>query len=124
MIVRRLEEVPSVDWGNGLSRRFLADRDGVGYSVTDTIVRAGTKSRLEYRRHLETCYCIAGKGEVVDSAGNAHLIEPGTMYALNEHDAHWLIAHEDEDLRLVCVFTPALQGDERHSLDSDGFSQY
>ncbi|MET9621874.1 ectoine synthase [Streptomyces sp. NPDC006464] len=124
MIVRRLAEVKTVDWGNGVSRRFLVQDDGLGYSVTDTVVRAGTKSFLEYTRHLESCYCISGSGEVVDTAGNSHRIEPGTLYALNEHDAHWLIADPDEDLRLVCVFSPALQGDERHSLDAAGSSHY
>ncbi|MET8545049.1 ectoine synthase [Kitasatospora sp. NPDC004799] len=124
MIVRRLDEVTSVDWGNGLSRRFLLASDGLGYTMTDTTVRAGTKSRLEYRRHLEACYCIAGAGEVVDTDGTSHPIEPGTLYALDRHDAHFLIAGPDEDLRLVCVFSPALRGDERHDLDSTEFSEY
>ncbi|MFB7257533.1 ectoine synthase [Streptomyces nojiriensis] len=124
MIVRKLDDVRCIDWGNGLSRRFLTESDGLGYTVTDTIVLAGTKSRLEYRRHLEACYCIEGSGEVVDTAGNSHPITPGTLYALDKHDAHWLIASPHEDLRLVCVFTPALRGDEVHSLDSTEFSQY
>lgn len=124
MIVRKLENVAGVEWGNGLSRRFLTQSDGVGYSVTDTVVKAGTKSRLEYRNHLETCYCIEGSGEVVDQAGNSHPITPGTLYALDQHDAHWLIASPHEDLRLVCVFTPALHGNETHNLDSPDFSQY
>ncbi|MER7847454.1 ectoine synthase [Kitasatospora sp. NPDC096077] len=124
MIIRKLDEVRSVDWGNGFSRRFLTESDGLGYTVTDTIVRAGTKSRLEYRRHLEACYCIEGSGEVVDTAGDSHPITPGTLYALNEHDAHWLIASPHEDLRLVCMFTPALRGDEVHNLESPEFSQY
>lgn len=124
MIVRRFDDVAAVDWGNGLSRRFLVEADGMGYSMTDTTVRAGTKSPLEYRRHLEACYCISGTGEVIDSEGTSHPIEPGTLYALDQHDAHFLIAGPDEDLRLVCVFTPALHGGERHSLDSSEFSQY
>jgi len=124
MIVRRLDNVRCVDWGNGLSRRFLTESDGLGYTVTDTIVRAGTKSRLEYRRHLEACYCIEGSGEIVDMSGNSHPITPGTLYALDQHDAHWLVAGPDEDLRLVCMFTPALRGDESHNLDAPGFSQY
>ncbi|MEU8891688.1 ectoine synthase [Streptomyces sp. NPDC048442] len=124
MIVRTLEDVAGVEWGNGLSRRFLTESDGVGYSVTDTVVRAGTKSRLEYRNHLETCYCIEGSGEVVDTAGNSHAITPGTLYTLDKHDAHWLIAAPHEDLRLVCVFTPALRGDEKHNLAQPDFSQY
>ncbi|MFE3553267.1 ectoine synthase [Streptomyces sp. NPDC059193] len=124
MIVRKLDEVPTVDWGNGLSRRFLTQQDGVGYTVTDTIVRAGTKSRLEYRNHMESCYCIAGSGEVIDTAGNSHPITPGTLYALDRHDAHWLVASPHEDLRLVCMFTPALRGDEVHNLDSAEYSHY
>lgn len=124
MIVRRLSEVPTVEWGNGLSRRFLLESDGMGYSVTDTIVRAGTKSRLEYRRHLEACYCIGGSGEVIDANGDSHTLEPGTMYALDRNDAHFLVAAPHEDLRLVCVFTPALKGHETHNLDSAEFSHY
>jgi L-ectoine synthase len=124
MIIRQLTEVPSVEWGNGVSRRFLLAADGLGYTVTDTIVRAGTKSRLEYRRHLEACYCIAGRGEIVDADGESHQIEPGTLYALDRHDPHFLIAAPDGDLRLVCVFSPALRGDEVHNLDSATFSQY
>lgn len=124
MIVRALAEVKTVDWGNGVSRRFLLESDGLGYTVTDTIVRAGTCSPLAYKRHLEACYCIEGSGEVVDANGTRHTVVPGTLYALDEHDPHYLCASDHEDLRLVCVFSPALRGDERHSLASDAFSQY
>jgi L-ectoine synthase len=124
MIIRHLDRVRTVEWGNGLSRRFLLEADGMGYSVTDTIVRAGTTSRLEYRNHLEACYCIAGKGEVIDADGVAHPIEPHTLYALDEHDPHHLVASADQDLRLVCVFSPALRGDERHRLDASEHSHY
>lgn len=124
MIIRDISEVKSVDWGNGVSRRFLLEADGMGYTLTDTIVLAGTKSRLEYERHLEACYCISGSGEVIDLDGNSHEIKPGVMYALDRHDAHFLIASPAEDLRLVCVFSPALAGDERHQLDGAGFSRY
>ncbi|MBB5802220.1 L-ectoine synthase [Saccharothrix ecbatanensis] len=125
MIYREMSEVTTVDWGNGLSRRFLLASDGMGYTLTDTTVRAGTKSRLEYRRHLETCYCIAGRGEVVSVDGRSYPLEPGVLYALDRHDPHFLIAGPDEDLRLVCVFAPALAGHEQHRFDSaDEFSQY
>lgn len=124
MIIRQLDTVKTVDWGNGLSRRFLVEADGLGYSVTDTTVRAGSKSLLEYRNHLESCYCIEGRGEVVDMDGTSHPLEPGVLYSLNEHDPHWLIADPDCDLRLVCMFTPALRGDEVHSLDAAGSSHY
>lgn len=124
MIVRNSKDVPAIEWGNGTSRRYLVANDGVGYTVTDTLVRAGTKSRLEYRNHLEACYCIAGSGEVIELDGTSHPLVPGTLYALNEHDAHFLVASPHEDLRLVCVFTPALRGDEVHSLDEHVSSAY
>jgi L-ectoine synthase len=118
MIVRTVDEVPTVLWGNGTSRRLLVESDGVGYTVTDTVIWAGTSSRLEYRNHLESCYCVAGSGVVIDADGISHTIKPGTIYSLNEHDAHYLNASPYEDLRLICMFTPALRGDEVHSLDS------
>ncbi len=124
MIVRRLPDVKTVDWGNGLSRRFLVEADGMGYTLTDTIVSAGSRSSLAYEHHLEACYCIAGRGEVVDARGRSHPIEPGTMYALDKNDPHELVAAPGEDLRLVCVFSPALKGDERHNLTASGFSRY
>jgi L-ectoine synthase len=124
MIVRRLSEVTAVEWGNGLSRRFLVEADGMGYSLTDTIVRAGTRSALEYRQHLEACYCISGEGVVIAGDGETYRIEPGTMYALDKHDPHLLVAAAGEDLRLVCVFSPALKGDERHNLRPREFSHY
>ncbi|MGB6162557.1 MAG: ectoine synthase [Pseudonocardiaceae bacterium] len=124
MIVRNLSTAKNVEWGNGLSRRFLLKEDGFGYTVTDTIVRAGTSSRLAYNRNLEACYCIAGRGEVIDADGETHVIEPGTLYALERSEPHCLTASRDEDLRLVCVFLPALNGDERHNLDSEQYSQY
>jgi L-ectoine synthase len=124
MIIRHIDDVKTVDWGNGLSRRFLLEADGMGYTVTDTTVRAGTKSRLEYRNHLEACYCIEGSGEVIDTAGTSYSIASGTLYALDRHDAHFLVASPHEDLRLVCMFTPALRGDEVHQLHQGEFSEY
>jgi L-ectoine synthase len=120
MLIRKLSSVKTVEWGNGLSRRFLLDADGMGYTVTDTIVTKGTKSRLEYKNHLEACYCIEGSGKVVELDGTEHEIVPGTLYALDRHDAHDLVASDNEDLRLVCMFTPALTGDEAHHLTESG----
>jgi L-ectoine synthase len=124
VIIRHIQDVQAVEWGNGLSRRFLTEADGLGYTITDTVVRAGTKSQLEYRNHLEACYCISGHGEVVDMAGTSYPITPGTLYALDQHDAHFLVAGRHEDLRLVCVFSPALRGDEVHTLVGDQYSAY
>jgi L-ectoine synthase len=124
MLVRARSEVKPVEWGNGLSRRFLVEADGLGYTVTETTVSAGTRSLLHYPNHLEACYCIGGRGAVIDSAGRSYRIEPGTLYALDDHDPHCLVADPGEDLRLVCVFAPALTGDEIHVLDPERYSAY
>ena len=57
---------------------------------------------------------------VIELDGTEHEIVPGTIYALDQHDAHYLLASDDEDLRLVCMFTPALTGDEAHRLTESG----
>lgn len=125
MIVKRRDEVKVVEWGNGTSYRFLLEPDGMGFTLCHTVVRAGTSSLLQYRRHLEACYCIAGRGSVVTGDGAVtHELHPGVMYALDSHDQHFLIAPPDSDLELISVFTPPLKGDERHQLNSHTFSQY
>ena len=124
MIVRSYDEIAPVEWGNGTSHRLLTESDGMGFTVCETVVRRGTTSALQYRRHLEACYCIGGSGEVVTADGERHKILEGTIYALDKHDAHYLVASDDEDLRLISVFNPPLRGDEKHTLSDDGFSQY
>jgi len=128
MFVRSLNDVEKTDhfveWGNGTSHRLLTSRDGMGFTVCHTVVRAGSVSRLQYRRHLEACYCIGGRGEVEDSDGTIYAIEPGTIYALDRHDDHLLRASDDGDLVLVSVFNPPLAGTERHSLGEGTGSAY
>ena len=122
MIIRTLAEMQdterNVDWGNGQSYRFLIEADNMGFTLTETIVNAGTASLLQYNNHLEACYCIEGEGEV-ECAGQVYPIKPGTMYAPNEHDKHYLRASPNQALRLVCVFSPALKGTESHRLNGD-----
>lgn len=124
MIVRSKNEVNVVAWGNGASYRLLVESDQMGFALAHTVVAAGTRSKLQYRRHLEACYCISGKGEIITADGRTHLLEPGVLYALDQHDAHILVAGAAEDLQLISVFNPPIRGDERHVLDPQGFSQY
>ncbi|WGF90527.1 ectoine synthase [Marinivivus vitaminiproducens] len=124
MLIRNVDEVNTVEWGAGTSSRLLVERDGMGYSVTETVVRKGTRSLLEYKRHLEACYCVAGSGAVEDMNGEIHPIRPGVLYALDKHDPHYLIGGDDEDMRLICVFTPPLHGHEVHDLANGGSSAY
>ena len=41
-----------------------------------------------------------------------HWLDPGTMYTLDEHDRH--ILRVTSPMTLLCVFWPALVGDESH----------
>lgn len=121
MIVRTLDEVVGSDRdvaGEGWrSRRLLLRRDELGFSLHDTTVAAGTELNLQYKHHLEACYIIEGEANLTDSAtGEQHALGPGSMYALDQHDRHTL--RVTSDLRLVCVFNPALTGGEVH--DADG----
>ncbi len=117
MIVRSIEDIKGtaqdVMTPNWVSRRLLLARDGMGFSLHETTVFAGSETHIHYRHHLEAVYCIEGEGEVINVAdGRAHAIRPGVMYALDRNDEHYLRAHRD--LRLVCVFNPALSGREVH----------
>ncbi len=125
MFIRKLSDIVGTDrdvsWGNGQSRRFLVEKDDMGFAFLDTIVNAGTDLVIQYRNHLESVYCIEGRGAITDQAtGQEYSIEPGVMYVLDNHDVHRLRAFED--LRLMCVFNPPLKGDEKHNVDKDGTS--
>jgi L-ectoine synthase len=126
MIVRNLDQLVGTErdvaWGNGQSRRFLIESDKMGYSLTDTIIDADSESLLQYNNHLETCYCIEGEGEIETMDGVVYPITTGTMYALDEHDKHYLRAKTT--MRLVCVFSPALKGNESHNLTDNSESSY
>lgn len=117
MIVRTIEEIAGterdVNWGNGQSRRFLIAKDGMGFALMETLILAGTDTFIQYRNHLEACYCIEGQGEIEDAHGTRYPIRRGTLYALDRHDPHHLRALTD--MRLVSVFSPAIRGDERHT---------
>lgn len=121
MIVRKLSDISGTGkdihaktWN---SRRLLLKADGMGFSMHDTLIHAGTETSMWYRNHLEAVYCVEGSGELFDKeTGKSHPIEPGTLYALNRHDRHVLRAHTT--LRLICVFNPPLTGQETH--DADG----
>jgi L-ectoine synthase len=121
MIVRSLASIldtPAHVKGDAFeSRRILLAADGLGYSLHDTICKAGTKQHLHYKNHVETNYVIEGQGTVENAAsGKVYDLSPGTVYVLDRHEAHILRARTD--MRIVCIFTPALTGQETH--DADG----
>jgi L-ectoine synthase len=123
MIVRHVSEVEGTSAdarGEGWrSLRMLTRGDGLGFTITHTTVDAGMLAELQYRNHLEACLCLEGALEIQDlETGERHVVGPGTVYALDRHDKHSVNALERTTL--VCVFAPALVGDETHD-ESGGY---
>jgi L-ectoine synthase len=120
MIVRTLDEVTDTErdvvaeqWR--AKRVFLRD-DGLGFSLSETIVNGGAEMNLWYKHHSEACFVIEGEAEITErDTGAVHRIGPGSAYA-PQHDRHTIRVLDT--LRLVCVFSPALSGRETH--DADG----
>ena len=121
MIVKTLEDVVGTKgeahgdkWH---SLRLLHNEDGMGVTLTDSILEEGFEMVLWQKNHLEACYCLEGEGTVEElDSGTVHEIKPGTLYAMNAHDRHRIRARSR--MRVVCTFFPPLTGEEVH--DSDG----
>lgn len=117
MIVRRLADVIGTDRevhaATWTSRRLSLADDGMGFSMHDTILHAGTETEMWYQNHLEGVYCIEGEGSIEDLAtGEIHQLGPGTIYLLNDNDRH--VVRAITDLRMVCAFNPPVTGREVH----------
>ena len=70
MIVRKLSEanqsnrrIVSPD-GNWESTRLLLKEDQMGFSFHITTIYQGADFQMRYQNHLESVYCVSGKGEV------------------------------------------------------------
>ena len=122
MIVRTVEDLKTLGSyrekpGVWSSARYLLRRDAMGFTLTQTTVAAGASQTMQYKNHVEANLIIKGEGDLTDLAtGTVYRLMPGTMYALDEHDRHRIDA--TTDMRIVCVFSPALAGPETH--DEDG----
>ena len=121
MIVRDINDIDGtqddVVTDTWRSKRIILKKDGMGYSVHETTIYAGTETHIWYQNHLESVFCIQGEGEVETIPdGKIYPIRPGVLYALNEHDNHYLRAKTE--MKMICVFNPQLTGREVH--DKDG----
>lgn len=122
MIVRTMQEAaesgrkivaPTGEWD---STRLLLKDDGMGFSFHITTIYRGADFRMHYQNHLESVYCISGRGEVETlDDGTVYPIEPGTVYILDQHDRHILRAFEE--MKMACVFNPPLNGKEVHNAE-------
>ena len=120
MIVRTLADIVDTDRdvraSTFHSRRLLLAKDGLDFSMNDTILKAGSEIYNWYKNHTEAVYCVGGEGELESvETGEVYPLSDGTFYALNDHDKH--IVRAKTDLRLICVFTPPLVGPETHDVD-------
>lgn len=117
MIVRSLEEarntrrlVESSGWN---SVRLLLKDDKMGFSFHLTTIYEGAELPMHYQYHLESVFCVSGEGSIEDvETGRIFNIQPGVMYALDWHDRHILRAKTE--MKMACVFTPPLNGQEVH----------
>lgn len=121
MIVRHKKDLVGTDRAvkgeTWVSHRLLLKEDGVNFSFHDTTLYAGTRTQMWYKNHVEAVYCVGGEGEIIDLDEDVtHPIAEGTMYCLDDADRHILVAKTD--LRMICVFDPALVGPETH--DEEG----
>lgn len=102
--------------GGFVSNRILLEKDGMGYSLTKTVIPPKGEQHWHYKNHLESCYCVSGGGYIIDLATNEeHVIKPGTTYVLDKHDDH--IFEAMLETVLICVFNPPLKGMETHRED-------
>lgn len=122
MIVRNLEDLKergnyAEKPGHWTSARYLLREDDVGFTLTQTTVAAGQTLVMEYKNHVEANLIIEGEATLTDlDANETYHLTAGSKYTLDKNDKHKLEAITD--LRIVCVFTPALVGGETH--DKDG----
>lgn len=117
MIVRTTAELDDTDRDvqtpNWRSRRIVLAKEGVGFSVHETTLYAGTVNDFWYANHIEAVFVVEGEGELLDKGtGETHRLRPGSLYLLDQHDHHQL--RPLTDMRTVCVFNPPLTGREVH----------
>ncbi|QDQ87798.1 ectoine synthase [Alcaligenaceae bacterium SJ-26] len=118
MIVKHIDDITGtadeIRADNWVSKRVLLGKDGMGFSFHETTIFPGTETHIHYQNHLEAVWCIEGDGEIETIAdGCKYALGPGVVYALDQHDEHWLRGGK-QPLRVICVFNPPLTGRETH----------
>lgn len=109
--------------GGFVSNRILLDEDNMGYTMTKTVIPVNGKQFWHYKEHLESCYCVKGRGELTNKeTGETFEISEDITYVLDKNDAHYFEAFEE--VTLICVFNPPLTGKEVHQEDGSYESEY
>lgn len=122
MKIVKIEDVKGTDRevkcpkGGFTSNRILLKSDGMGFGMTKTVIPPNGKQFWHYKNHLESCYCVSGRGELTNKeTGETFIIEADTTYVLDNNDAHYFEAFEE--VVLICAFNPPLTGSEVHQED-------
>ena len=127
MKVRTVKEIENtdrdVDFKEGKSLRLVLEKDEMGFSVHKTIIPKGQKGFWHYKNHLESCYCIKGKGRLTNLDTNeVYDINIDSIYSLDNHDNHSFEALED--VVLISIFNPPVTGNEVHQADGSYLLNY
>lgn len=121
MKTRTIKEITGTDrdvqFGQGRSLRLILEKDKMGFSFHKTIIRPNEIGHWHYKSHLESCYCLAGKGILTNlTTGEKFNIVPETIYLLDDNDNH-TFESLDEEVILLSVFNPPCKGNEVHKED-------
>jgi len=113
----KLPESRKVEFHAGVSNRILLEEDGMGYTMTKTVISPDAgKVFQHYKNHLETCYCVSGLATLTNAnTGEQYQISDDVTYVLDKNDPHYFEAHEETVL--ICTFNPPLTGREVHQED-------
>ena len=123
--VKELQKDRVIECPNGgfTSNRILLDEDNMGYTMTKTVIPVNGKQFWHYKEHLESCYCVKGRGELTNKeTGETFEISEDITYVLDKNDAHYFEAFEE--VTLICIFNPPLTGKEVHQEDGSYESEY
>lgn len=112
-----LPDSRKVEFHAGVSNRILLEEDGMGYTMTKTVISPDAgKVFQHYKNHLETCYCVSGWATLTNAnTGEEFEIGPDVTYVLDKNDPHYFEAHAETVL--ICTFNPPLTGQEIHRED-------
>ena len=117
MLVRTLDEITDTDADikseNWRSKRIILAKEGVGFSVHETTLYAGTVNDFWYANHIEAVFVTEGEGELYDKDNDrTYRLGPGSIYVLNGNERHQL--RPRTRMTTVCVFNPPVTGREVH----------
>ena len=88
MIIKKIDQCNKVEDPKGQwnSIRMLLKEDGMGFSFHITTIYKCSNIKMHYINHLESVYCISGRGEIVDLKHNKTFnIMPGTLSVSYTH---------------------------------------